>query len=319
MTLLLLACASAPPAPAALTRPPEVPVGAHHVRFVEESIQVDGKARMSWKELSDDTGPVPELDGVFDAQGAWMSVPSTAAWHDVQRLLASAMPEGPVYLGDLAFPEVVGPYRKHSVGTVIASCPAGPIEVVRAHPRLSLEVHSDDANAWVTASVRFLPVVLQDGREVVANLLPDECWAPKPCASLGASASACTDAAEVVDIVPVAGEYGCLLSLGKGFQGHTAWRTEVPEVLEHLGFGKDADVLVTATEVVPYGGVWSVLAGVQAAGIEPHLGLLRMGSGSGAPLCEVPTRSAAAVAAAGEAWYGQRQARVLQLATEAAE
>ena len=317
MILSLLACGN--PGPKVQERPAVVPASARHLAFVEESIQVDGKSALSWRELSDDTGPVPELEEVFDASGAWMAIPSTAAWHDVQRLLASSMHKGPVYLGDLAFPEVVGPYVKHSAGTVIAACPDGPLEVVRAHPRLSLEVHSDDANAWVTASVRFLPVVRKDGAEVVANLLPDACWAPRACETLGASAGACASATEVVDIVPVAGEFGCLLSLGKGFQGHTAWRTELPEVLARLGFTQGADVLVTATEVVPYGAVWSVLSGVQSAGIEPHVGLLRMGSASGAPMCEVPTRDAAAVAAAGVAWYGQRHARLLQLATEAPE
>lgn len=294
MIVLLAACSSPTPSVEAV-RPPSVPDDVASLRFRGEQIELDGKSLLPWSELSASSEP---LD--LPTQRVWLAAPGTARWTDVRRLLDSV--DGPFWLSDLAQPVATGPYDKTPRGTVVSTCPDGPIPVKGVHRRLNLELDADSAQAWVTATVRFLPRIERGGSEVVANLFQNTCWSPSPCED-------CPTAAPV-ESVRVAGPEGCFLPLAKGFRGHESWRTEIPARLTDLGFDADADVLVTASEAVPFSAVTSLLQGLEAAGIQPRLGLVPMGSGSGAPLCDTPIRTADQVAAAGEAWYQNRNARV---------
>jgi hypothetical protein len=320
--LLALSGCWAPEEPP-VERPEGVPVAAAFLRYSGNDLKLDDTVIGPWKALTEDRDvPYEPLVTALDESltkesGTWIALPDNATWGEARRAISAVFDADadPIWLGALGDARAVGPLDNAPGGRAMPACPDGPVPVVGVGSRLTIELHADTEQSWANATVRFKPLVRLPGEApVITELLPRECWQPPTCAVLGTpeAVAACEagfgSTEPVTDRVAVAGKGGCILPFADGHR-HGDWPKALASSLDRLAIGPETSAMVIADETVEYGGVLAVVAGLSEHGITaPQVGLLRMGSGDRAPLCEVEIRDADALTAAAARWFGYQLA-----------
>ncbi len=307
----------------AAERPEGVPVAAAFLRYSGNELKLDDVVVGPWKALTRDPDiPYEPLITALDESltkesGTWIALPDNATWGEARRAISAVFDADadPIWLGALGADRAFGPLDNTPAGNAMPACPDGPVPVVGVGSRLTLELHADTAQSWANATVRFKPLVRMPGKSpALTELLPRECWQPPTCAVLGSpdAVAACEAGFGSTDPVPdriaVAGKGGCIVPFAAGHR-HDAWPDALAASLDRLGMAPDTAAMVIADETVEYGGVLAVIAGLNDHGITtPQVGLLRMGSGDQAPLCEVEVKDEDALTAAAARWFGYQLA-----------
>ena len=304
-------------------RPDGVPVTAAFLRYSGNELQLDDVVIGPWQELTQDPDlPYEPLVTALDESltkesGTWIALPDNATWGEARRAISAVFEADadPIWLGALGDATAVGPLDNTPSGKAMPACPDGPVPVVGAGSRLTLELHADSQQSWANATVRFKPLVRLPGEApVLTELLPRECWQPPTCAVLGTpeAVAACEagfgSTTPIPDRIEVAGKGGCILPFAAGHR-HDAWPAALAESLDRLGLPADTAAMVIADETVEYGALLAVVRGLASHGIQtPQVGLLRQGSGDHAPLCEIDVNDADALTAAAARWFGRQLA-----------
>jgi len=315
IALLLLGCGEP-----AQPRPEGVPPGVAFLRYAGNDLKLDDKVIAPWKGLREgpQERPFVPLSAALEARltkeaGTWIALPGNASWGDARRAIHTVFQAdaGPIWLGALGSDKAFGPLDNLPSGRPFPACPDGPIPVVGVGERLSIELHADDLQTWADATLRFKPMVRLPGEEpVLAELLDRRCWQPTTCSVLGspAEAAACeqglASAKPVPDRVEVGGKHGCLVPFAKAFD-HDKWAGELTRNLARLGLHDDVGVMIMADEQVELSAILAMIEGLEDHGQPtPQLGMLRMGSGDQAGLCDAPVRTEEQAKAAAARWFG---------------
>ncbi|MEZ4322803.1 MAG: hypothetical protein R3F61_35375 [Myxococcota bacterium] len=317
MIALLLACGSPAPEP----RPEGVPIGAAFLRYSSNQLRLDDEDLAPWHDLREDPElPFEPLENALNARlakeaGTWIALPGNASWGEARRAVQTVFQAdaGPIWLGALGTNRAFGPLDNAPGGRALPSCPEGPIPVVGVGYRMTLELHADSQQTWADATLRFKPIVqLGENETALAELFDRSCWKAPTCDVLGSPAevAACTEGltseAAVPDRIEIGGEHGCVVPFAKAHD-HSAWPGELGKSLTRLGIGASTSAMVIADETVELEAVLAMLEGLGDQGlVKPQLGMLRMGSGDTAGLCDAPVRDGDALKAAAARWLGNQ-------------
>lgn len=193
--LALLACSESPTAPPSAL-PEDLPAGTTRLTVHEGDLRIDEEVVGPLGVLAVDLARSypPLVERLRGQEGVWVGLPRDTSWGVARQAVRSALEAdaGPVWLGDTD--PLVGPLHNGSDGIVpITDCGPDGVEIRGVGRRLTVGLHLDGSTRWPEVSVRFLPRVLHDDREVLATLLPDRCWRSASCEQLeGAAREACT-------------------------------------------------------------------------------------------------------------------------------